>query len=309
MSGHVAAMAYGVLGTILYHVSKGMQRQGIEAVSGIFLSRKKAGTAVRPRPSSKSVVLYAAGFILNNSLGFFAILANRHAPASYFTSMFGLGVVALMLYSGLILKEPTRPLQYAGAAVLAAGTLILGYDGILRERLSMAGIDLPAFGIVTGLTFLAVVFFLGPAHRSRSLVLLCVFYGLITGLAASLDPVLKGIGQSLGGGARYLPRLPWGWVFFLLSFVFATLSFAASQWIFSRGGRASVLIPSQNFSYIVYPLLIQGVALPGFKLTAWTAAGLAVTCLGFVLMQIWTPRTDRPGGGKPDGCIPPQRPG
>ncbi|MBN2199849.1 MAG: hypothetical protein JW747_08390 [Candidatus Aminicenantes bacterium] len=309
MSGHVAAMAYGVLGTVLYHVSKGMQRQGIEAVSWIFFTRKKAGAAVRPRPSSKSTALYTAGFILNNSLGLFAILANRHAPASYFTSMFGLGVIALMLYSGLILKEPTRPLQYAGASVLAVGTLLLGYDGILRDQLSMAGIDLPAFGLVTGLTLAAVVLFLGPAHRSRNLVLLCVFYGLLTGLAASLDPVLKGIGQSLGGGARYLPRLPWGWFFFLLSFVFATLSFAASQWIFSRGGRASVLIPSQNFSYVVYPLLIQGIALPGFRLTALTAGGLAVTCLGFVLMQIWTPKTAGAGFGRPDGCIPPSRPG
>ncbi|OGD10070.1 MAG: hypothetical protein A2Y86_02390 [Candidatus Aminicenantes bacterium RBG_13_62_12] len=290
MSGPVLAMAYGALGAVLYNISKGMQRQGIEAVSGIFVGRRRTRQAVRPRPSSKSVALYVTGFILNNSLGFFAVLANRHAPASYFTSMFGLGIIALMLYSGFILKEPTRPLQYAGAAVLAAGTLVLGLDGILREHLSMSRLRLSAFGVLTGFTLLAVVVLLSWAHRSRSLLLLGAIYGLTTGFAASLDPVLKGIGQSLGGGERSLPRLPLGWVFFLLSFVFATLSFVASQWIFSRGVRASVLIPSQNFSYIVYPILVQSLALPGFRPTVLTVSGLAAAFLGFVLMQLWTPR-------------------
>ncbi len=291
MSGHGLAMLYGVMGTILYNVSKGMQRQGIAAVSGIFVRRNKTGASSRPGVPAKASALYVAGFVLNNSLGFFAVLANRHAPPSYFTSMFGVGIIALMLYSAFLLKEPIRTLQYAAAVVLATGTLILGYDGILRPQTSMAHLDFPAFGITTVLSLAAVVLLLGRAHRKRNLVFLGVVYGLVTGFAASLDPVFKGIGQSFGGGARYLPRLPLGWVFFLLSFVFATISFAASQWIFSRGVRASVLIPSQNFSYIVYPIVLQSVALPGFHPTGLTAFGLAATCLGFVLMQIWTPKT------------------
>ena len=290
MSNHALAMLYGVVGTILFNVSKGMQRQGIEAVAGIFSRRKRTWWGGRRRPSAKSVALYITGFILNNSLGFFAILANRHAPASYFTSMFGLGIIALMLYSGLILKEPTRPMQFAGAAVLAAGTLLLGYDGILREQLSMSRLRLPAFGVILIISLFVVLALLGWAHGRRNLVFLGMIYGIITGFAGSLDPVLKGIGQSLGGETGYLPRLPLGWFIFLLSFIFATLSFVASQWVFSRGVRASVLIPSQNFSYIVYPVVIMSVALPGFKLTILTMAGLAVTCLGFVLMQLWTPQ-------------------
>ncbi len=290
MSNHALAMMYGVVGTILFNVSKGMQRQGIEAVSGIFRRPKRTWWGARRRPSAKSIALYTGGFILNNSLGLFAVLANRHAPACYFTSMFGLGIIALMLYSGLILKEPTRPLQFAGAAVLAGGTLLLGYDGILHEQLSMSRIQLPIFGVILLVTLFIVLALLGWAHRRRSLIFLGVIYGIITGFAGSLDPVLKGIGQSHGGETGYLPSQSMGWFIFLLSFLFATLSFVASQWVFSRGVRASVLIPSQNFSYIVYPVVIVSLALPGFKLTALTMAGLAVTCLGFVLMQIWTPK-------------------
>jgi drug/metabolite transporter (DMT)-like permease len=284
MSHHALAMLYGIVGTVLFNISKGMQRHGIEAVSAIFPSRKQP-TADRPARSPKIISLYITGFILNNSLGFFAILANRHAPPSYFTSMFGVGIIALMLYSGLILKEPIRPRQYAGAAVLALGTLLLGFDGIARKDSTMAGINLALFGLMVGLSFLTAVFLLLWAHRTRSVLFLGIIYGLVIGFTASLDPVLKGIGQSLGGGERYLPRLSWGWVIFLLSFLFATLSFAASQWIFRRGVHASVLIPSQNFSYIVYPLFIQAVTLPGFKLTALTLVGLLITFLSFVFMH------------------------
>jgi len=278
-------MIYGIVGSVLFNVSKGMQRQSIDALSSIFSKRgKQPGEGRRPR-SAKNIILYATGFVLNNSLGFFAILANRYAPTSYFTSMFGLGIIALMLYSGIILKEPIHPLQYAGAVVLALGTLILGYDGIVREKMTMAGISLPAAGIVISASLLIGFFLLLYARRTRSLLVLGVIYGLLIGFAASLDPVLKGIGQNLGGGERYLPKLSLGWFIFLSSFLFATLSFAASQWIFSRGVRASVLIPSQNFAYIIYPIFIQAVSLPGFKLTGLTISGLFITILGIIIMQ------------------------
>jgi drug/metabolite transporter (DMT)-like permease len=278
-------MILGIIGSVLFNVSKGMQRQSIDALSFFFPKRRKHPGAEGRPVSAKYVALYVTGFVLNNSLGFFAILANRFAPSSYFTSMFGVGIIALMLYSGIVLKEPIHPFQYAGAAVLAAGTLILGYDGIVRENLTMAGIDLPVALIVIVASLLIAFLLLLYAHRTHSLLVLGVVYGLVIGFAASLDPVLKGIGQNLGGGERYLPRLSLGWLIFLASFLFATISFGASQWIFSRGVRASVLVPSQNFAYILYPIFIQSVALPGFHLTGLTLSGLSVTVLGILLMQ------------------------
>jgi drug/metabolite transporter (DMT)-like permease len=285
MSNSLIAMIYGIIGSVLFNISKGMQRQSIEAISFIFPKRRKRGAGERKPASAKIVALYATGFILNNSLGLFAILANRYAPSSYYTSMFGTGIIALMLYSGIILREPIHPLQYAGAFVLTLGTLILGYDGIAREKMTMEGTDLPVAVIFIGASLLAGLWLLIYARRSRSLLVLGVVYGLLIGFAASLDPVLKGIGQNLGGGERYLPNLSLGWLIFLASFLFATLSFAASQWIFSRGVRASVLIPSQNFAYITYPIIFQAVSLPGFKLTVYTGLGLFITILGIVVMQ------------------------
>ena len=290
MSNSAVAMIYGIVGSVLFNLSKGMQRQGIDALSFIFPRRGKRRAAENRPGSGKNVALYATGFVLNNSLGFFAILANRYGLSSYYTSMFGFGIIALMLYSGIILREPIHPLQYAGAIVLTLGTLILGYDGIMRPKMTMAGISLPAAGIVIAASFLVGSLLLLYARGKRGLVVLGVVYGLLIGFAAGLDPVLKGIGQNLGGGERYLPRLPLGWFIFLSSFLFATLSFAASQWAFSRGIRASVLIPSQNFAYILYPIIFQAVSLPGFRLTRFTALGLFVTTLGIIIMQTMVKR-------------------
>ena len=279
------AMIYGIIGSVLFNISRGMQRQGIEAVASLFPGRKGRGEGERHPRSAKNITLYATGFVLNNSLGFFAILANRYAPSSYFTSMFGLGIIALMLYARFVLKEPLHPFQYAGAAVLILGTLILGYDGIIREKLTMASINLPVAGIVIGASLLLVIVILIYAHWTRSLLVLGAVYGLVSGFVASLDPILKGIGQNLGQGERFLPSRSLGWIIFLVSFIFATLSFVASQWIFSRGARVSVLVPSQNFAYIVFPIILQAVALPGFNVSGLTVLGLFITILGIVVMQ------------------------
>jgi len=285
MSNSLIAMIYGIVGSVLFNVSKGMQRQSIDALSFIFRKRGKRRAGEGRSGSAKIAALYATGFVLNNSLGLFAILANRYAPSSYYTSMFGTGMIALMLYSGIILREPIHPLQYAGAAVLTLGTLILGYDGIVREQMTMGSTNLPVAAVVIGVSLLAGLLLFVYARRTRSLLVLGVVSGLLIGFAASLDPVLKGIGQNLGGGGRYLPKLSLGWFIFLASFLFATLSFASSQWIFSRGVRASVLLPSQNFAYIAYPIFFQAISLSGYRLTPYTWLGLFITILGIVIMQ------------------------
>src|SRR4030043_157304 len=207
MSNSLIAMIYGIVGSVLFNVSKGMQRQSIDALSFIFRKRGKRRAGEGGSGSAKIAALYAPGFVLNNSLGLFAILANRYAPSSYYTSMFGTGMIALMLYSGIILREPIHPLQYAGAVVLTLGTLILGYDGIARDKMTMGGTDLPVAGIFIGASLLAGLLLLIYARRTRSLLALGVVYGLLIGFAARLEPVLKGIGQNLGGGRRDLPKL------------------------------------------------------------------------------------------------------
>lgn len=285
MSSHVIAMLYGIIGSVLFNISKGMQRQGIGAFRELLAARREKRRPRCDRGFSTLIAVYVIGIILNNSLSFFAVLANRYAPSSYFTSMFGIGIIALIPYSAHFLHEPIHPVQYFGAVVLALGTLVLGYDGILRQEFNMANIDITAVWVFIAITLVITAILMRYAWHTRDPFIMGVVFGLFTGFSASLDPVLKGIGQNFGGGEGFLPIHPTGWIMFLVSFIFSTVSFLACQWIFARGIRASVLIPSQNCTYIVYPLFIQVVALPGFTLDKTTALGLLVTMLGIIMMQ------------------------
>jgi hypothetical protein len=286
LSNPAAAMIFGFIGSTLFHLSKGFQRHGIEALE-LFSTRKIRREAGEERPpkAGRKTALYVTGLVLNNSLGLFSILANRYAPSSYFTSMFGLGLITLMLYSGFVLKEPIGRLHYSGAGVLVVGTLILGYDAVVRPPLSMGGVHLPAAGIVFGLTLILGGALIYSARKKHSLKTLGVICGSLVGLSSGMDPVLKGIGQNFGESGRFLPKVPAGWAIFLASFFFATFSIVVSQWAFKRGVHASIIIPIQTFSFITYPIMFQAVALPGFALTGRAVLGLSVTVLGMAIMR------------------------
>jgi drug/metabolite transporter (DMT)-like permease len=50
-------------------------------------------------------------------------------PALY-TSMFGIGLVALLVYSSTIMKEAITRLEVIGALLIVLGTLTIGSEGI-----------------------------------------------------------------------------------------------------------------------------------------------------------------------------------
>ena len=106
MKEPIFALIFGIIGTVLFHVGKSMQKQGIGFLSII---RKKISGNDAAQKLSKSDIrhgfLYLTGIILNNTLAFWIMLANLFAPSSYFSSMFGIGIIALMIYSRSILQE------------------------------------------------------------------------------------------------------------------------------------------------------------------------------------------------------------
>jgi hypothetical protein len=258
MLGPLIAMGFGLLNTTGLHLAKGLLRRGFG--------------------ENRSRTAYALGFVMTHSSPVWIVLSNRFAPSSYFTSMYGLGLVVLLWYSHRYLGEQLTRTKLIGASVLVLGTLLLGIDGVLQPAVSAVAMDPVTIWIllgalVGGFSLLAAVMRNGLA------------FGLLTGTMAAFDPILKSFGQARDNGMGFFPLSISGWIPFGLSFLFALGAFVLINLAFARNSRASLLVPSHTAAFVAIPAVVQSMSIPGFGLTLLTAVGIGIIGAGAFLVQ------------------------
>lgn len=285
MPDEIIAMLIGLSGTFLFHLSKGIQKNNVEALLSISQSIKSFDLKALKNVERHKLIMYTLGVSMNTALPIGIWVASAFAPPSYFTSMFGLGLIVLMLYSANIIKEKIRLVEYWGAFFIILGTFVLGMESIQRTKTNMGDIRLSTLWIFIGIYFVSVFGFLLFAKKKSTPSLIGFAFGLVTGAFAALDPVFKGIGQNLGMQGQFIPSSLEGWIIFAFSFLAGILSFTITQLAFSAGGRASVLVPVHNSLMVGMPIVLQGLALPRFDITAFTGFGLFLTFAGIFLIQ------------------------
>jgi len=273
---NLIAMFFGVLGSIQLHIAKALQSQGVKTLE--LLKLKNAGDGsekLRYDGKIHKSKHYIAGLILSNTGFVWIILANRYAPSSYFTSMFGIGLIFLILYADKVMGEHVPASVYIGSAILLIGTLFLGYDGIKHDQLTMGDIDYKIV-ISTAALFLiaATLFIFFTPTRNKEII--TVVSAFLAGGLSCFDPILKGLGQHSGDEAGFLPTDSTGWIFFASSLIFTTYAFIVSQWSFSHKARVSLFVPVFNSVYILLPIIMFRFALPGYKFSHITIIGLII---------------------------------
>lgn len=267
----------GLLSTLQLHLAKALQRQGIEV-----WDRPTPGESARPRDRKKPVI-YIIGVTLNQLIFIYAVLAQPYGPPALFTSMFGVGLVFLVGYAAIILKEEITRRRATGAALIILGTVMIGVENIQRPPFDRTGMNLDVtFAILAGMAALAIAG-LVFVHRRHNVTLTGVIVGAVAGWLGSLDPFLKSIGQNLGGTPQHIPATSLGMVIFVASFIIGFLAFVVTQWGFARKAAASLLVPVYNASYIGLPVALQAILLPGYQLSASTVAAVALLLLGVAL--------------------------
>jgi len=226
-------MLLGFLGTSVIHLSKGIMKKG----------------------SKKRSTLFFLGVLLNFTNPLWVILANRFAPTVYYTSMYGLGLVTLLIYSHFVLGEKLSRTQFLGAAFILIGTMVLGLSRLITP--------FPSLFEAQRETILAFAFgwaLLAPLalvlSKGLSLPWQEMIFGLAGGGFAALDAVLKGLAQVSEKGGNFLPQNGENWIIFLLSFLGAGAAFLIIQWSFHRHCRVSFMSSAYNVSYVSLPLVI-----------------------------------------------------
>jgi drug/metabolite transporter (DMT)-like permease len=274
----------GIISTIQTHLAKALERQGIEVFEQIKAKLQRSGQPVEG--GLKKPVIYTIGVALNNTLFIWATLAQPYGPPALFSSMFGVGLVFLMVYAAAVLKERITRREMAGAAAIVLGTLAIGYENIARaDTMDRFTMDLDALFLALGIWLVLSLAFVVTASRSRDLRLIALAFGLLAGGFGSLDPFFKGVGQNYGGPSGFLPSNAIGTVIFSASFVIGFLAFVVTQIGFAKKVRASLLVPAYNAAFIGLPVLWQVLLLPGYRLSWLTALGLALILAGVAAMQ------------------------
>ena len=278
----IIAMFFGLVLTIQLHIAKGMEKQGIEVFDQIRARLKKEEN---PVGSKEKPLIYTVGMILHNTVFIWQILGTSFGLASHVTSMFGIGLVALMLYSSKILKEDITRREFIGASILIVGTVIIGIENLNQITLERASIN-------TSVALILIVFFIivGSALvivalRQKNPLVTGISFGIYAGGLGSFDPILKELGITYSGGSEVAPIHTIGWVLYAISFIIGFIALLVTQWGFARKVKASVLVPVYNSVYVTLPIFLQLFTIPGYVPSLITIFGIAITIIGITLMQ------------------------
>lgn len=277
MSSPALGLLFGVVNSVSLHLAKGLQRLGIGAL--------RVPRASRTAADRGRLLVYIAGVVVNNAAPVWIILANRFAPPAYATSMFGVGLIALMLYSRRALGEPVTAANLAGSIGVLVGTILFALSALSAPPVALTSLirsrvwlSLPAFVGVFG-TFVIL------SICSRRLHAMSIAFGIFAGGLASFDPILKALGQGSGGAPSFFPGAAWGWLPFLVSFLLGSGAFFCTQIAFYRRADASLLVPAHSSMFVLTPLLVTAVAHPGFHFAPLQIAGIGFIVVGMVLSE------------------------
>ncbi len=273
--GPVIAMLIGIIGTSVIHSSKGVMKLGMQ--------RLQHAHAVGGSKRGASFV-YSAGMIANFTTPFWVMFANLFAPTVFYTSMYGLGLISLLIFSRLVLREDLNRGHITGAAIIIGGTGLLGVGEFLgtppvfgHETLAPL-VTISVIWVFVGLTVAACI-------AGRKLLFQEIFFGLSAGGMAALDAMLKGFAQQGEGGSTFIPTTALGGIVLAGSFLPAAGAFGMIQWSYLRFCRVSIMGTTYDLSYVGLPVLLSALLDSGYGLTPFNTAGLVLLVSGALIVQ------------------------
>jgi len=105
----------GITSTTQIHMAKALERQGIETVDLIRARFQRRGTEIEGQV--RKPLIYGVGLVLNHTAFIYHLLMTPlGGTTALYTSMYGMGLIALLPYTARLMKERLsrlEPLSYA----------------------------------------------------------------------------------------------------------------------------------------------------------------------------------------------------
>lgn len=230
-----------ILASLCLNVGKGLQKWKVKVWAH--------GRAVVKPEHRKDLGLWFCGFMLTASASpLFSVALNCTDKSSMVSALNGVGLIGLVIFAWLVLREKIGWQELAGAALVLAGTVVVGY---FNQPSGAQHYSLPRF-----LTVVAVIaFVMTPlaifAWKTNK------FFGLIMG---ALPGILIGVAMILAdmalvkSGGSILGQLKNGYPYAAIAVGAGAL--VLTQFAFWRA-KAMVVVPTINSFIVFTPVVIE----------------------------------------------------
>lgn len=271
------AVTIGICGSSVIHISKGLMKLGIQRMGDHSPYSQSHSRGIRTR------LVYVTGVLLNFSAPLWIMAANLFAAPVVYSSMYASGLLSLLLFSRFVLHERLVAAQIAGAAIIAVGTAILALAEYSQQSPALT------MGRLTPVLVIVFVWLTGSmlvalTSRRVRISIQEVWFGVAAGGFAALDAVLKGIAQRSGGTALLVPSDTAALLVLIGSFGIAAMAFVFIQWSYIRHCRASMMGIAYDLSFVMVPVLVFALSVPGYRVNVWTVGGLGILFLGVLVL-------------------------
>jgi len=270
-------LLFGIINTLVLHLAKSMERQGIE-----IFSRKKSF-----KEKGKKPLIYIIGFALNNTVFIWQIIGTSFASAAVFSSVFGLGLILLMFYSHYILHEEISKSKLVGAITIIIGITMVGFFYIIEPQ-PIRNIIYMNFFILIIIIIVLFSILIGFSWKTK--IAVAFIFGSVAGTLGGTDNVLKRIGLSSSNLIEVfagLLRLEIDSFIFLFSFLSGFFAMILTQIGFAKGADASRLVPMYNSLYIAAPVVFELIIVQGAIVSIGIILSIIIIIVGVFLMNIF----------------------
>lgn len=267
MDGLFAGIGLAITASIFLNVGKGVQKWKVKTLAH--------GRKVLTREHRRDFVIWLAGILMTTSATIFYSAALKFTDKSSMVSAFnGVGMIGLVLFAWLVLKEKIGRQELGGAALILIGTAMMG---IFDQPVGDQQVGLEGIGIGGGIlaaVFIPMATYAWVRRRWHGFT-----FGALAGAMIGTSMVLGDLALvEAGGGLIDQLKNPYPY----LALIIGTGALGVTQLAFWRA-KAMVVVPTTNSFVILTPVFIEFFA-SGTILHPAQYAGIGAIVIGVVLL-------------------------
>lgn len=267
MDGLTLGITLAILASLFLNIGKGVQKWKVKVLA-------HRGAALRP-PHRRDLILWIVGILMTTvATGLYSAALKFTDKSSMVSSFNGVGMLGLVAFAWLVLKERIGKQELGGAALVLVGTALMGLfdQPVTDQAISPQGLALA--GGLLGAIFVPLAIFSWVSRRWHGFT-----FGALAGAMIGVSMVLGDLALvAAGGDMTGQMNTPWPYV----ALTIGTGALGVTQLAFWRA-NAMIVVPTTNSFVILTPVFIEWLT-SGTVLHLAQYGGLASIVAGVILL-------------------------